>query len=136
MDFTDVQWVWHAGILYSFAEPTDVHLDLTHQTGDWHRINSSRPDSVVSGDIFLLWMSHDVDTSSEQYAYAVTPRFDQGKLSTSNLFPAIVRTNSTFRQAVQDGHVLGYVSYQASEQNTPHLGLFVDDERWISVHWE
>ncbi len=71
--------VWHDGIGYVFPDGQDVLLKNGPQTGNWRTITQApdAPQEDVSGDIFLLCLSHGVHPQGGTYCYAVLPGISQ-----------------------------------------------------------
>jgi chondroitin AC lyase len=70
--YNDVDWVWHRDVGYIVFGDNDP-LTVTAETvqGDWASIGAST--GTVSGNVFSLYLDHDVRPIGKSYSYMVLP---------------------------------------------------------------
>lgn len=72
--YDNPEWVSHHNLSYFFPEPQIVKMDYNLKEGNWTDINIGQPDSIISGDVFSLWIDHGSDLSNgNNYSYTIVP---------------------------------------------------------------
>lgn len=97
----NIQWVLHDRIGYYLPSPESLYISGTKKSGAWYSINTAQSNSLVSGNVFSLYMSHGINPSEQSYEYSVLPEITQSELEKYALNPDMITiTNTTKSQAV------------------------------------
>ncbi len=71
---TNLNWVHHDGVGYLFFNPvSNATLMANTQTGTWQAINSQYDTTVVSKNVFTLYLNHGTAVNNANYSYLVLP---------------------------------------------------------------
>jgi hypothetical protein len=89
-------------VAYVFRNPTDVNLKTNSQSGSWYSILGSGSSSIISTNIFKLWLDHGTAPKNASYEYSILPNKTVDKISNyaANM-PTTVMSNTTLLQAVK-----------------------------------
>lgn len=127
--YTDPQWVWHDSIGYFFPEGGNMKVGNQEQSGSWHDINSSYPDTTRTGEVFKLWFDHGTQPSDEGYAYIVSPGINNSsEMQSYDLSDLRIVENTSSRQAVRHLglNMMQVVFHQAGTVTDDSVSITVD----------
>jgi len=77
-----IEWVWHDGTGYVFAEGQDVVVGRKSQDGDWSRImdcsdaleyGNTLPRDMLDRPVFSIWITHGRNVRGGWYQYSISP---------------------------------------------------------------
>lgn len=80
---SDNACVVHNGVGYYFPSHSTNDLMCKNETvlGNWHDINSTQKDSVISGQVFLLAINHDLSKpQGHNYSYIIVPGTSEAQM--------------------------------------------------------
>ncbi|SOD19604.1 polysaccharide lyase family 8 super-sandwich domain-containing protein [Pedobacter xixiisoli] len=71
----NLKWVLHGKVGYVIPEGgnSDIGLTALPRTGKWSDITSKEPSTVITNNVFTLWLKHGVTPQNGNYAYVVVP---------------------------------------------------------------
>lgn len=100
--YTGAKWVHHNNVGYVFRNPTDINLKTNSQSGSWKSILGSGSSSVISTNIFKLWLDHGTAPTNTAYEYSILPNKTVAQITAyaANI-PTTVISNTTLLQAVK-----------------------------------
>ncbi|MCK5796221.1 MAG: polysaccharide lyase 8 family protein [Deltaproteobacteria bacterium] len=119
------RWVYHDGVGYVFPSQYTVHMVNEGRKGSWKRINATGSATVVSRDVFTLWMDHGRNPQGKSYQYIVVPKAKATDVGTyASHIPVRVIVNNANQQGVYHaGLRLWEVAFYHSGQVTLQAGL-------------
>ena len=68
-------WVYHDKITYVPLQNTKLNISNKTHTGSWHDIIAKYPNETISGEIFTIKVSPEIQPTNASYAYAILPDF-------------------------------------------------------------
>jgi chondroitin AC lyase len=126
------QWVCHDSVGYVFpASDNPIVLKNRSQSGTWYNINHYYgSQTVITDDVFSLWLSHGVAPEDGSYEYLVLPGRDHASVEAfAASSPIKVIANTTTVQAARhaDEQLTGMVFHAADTMVVRRgLGIAVD----------
>jgi chondroitin AC lyase len=121
-----VWWAHHDGVGYlvPVAFRPRVRLRAASQTGSWHTINRSYPETPVTLEVFRIWTDHGPEPKGATYAYAILPSVSIGDLEATS-WPAEIVANRPDLQAVYHPklEMVGTVFYRPGAVTISGMGL-------------
>ena len=120
-------WLHHDQVGYVFPDKDDIVFSAREQTGRWSEINHSRPDTMVSNEVFTLYLNHGQNPQRETYRYLVLPganREETGAFASTT--PVAIVANTSSLQAVYHKNLkLGGIVFYAADSTKIRPGLTV-----------
>ena len=125
---SELQWLWHDGIGYSFPEKGKISLTTGKQSGSWAAINANRSADILSGKVFKLWFNHGVDPVDQSYAYIVKPGLSEKAMMAHPTSPIRILANTGKLQAVEhtDLQMVQVAFYEAGTLTAGSYTITVD----------
>ena len=122
--------VHHDGIGYYLLTPQRTVVRAAPQSGTWTSIEEQSPDdSVVTQDVFSLWIEHGCGPSGGTYAYRVVPGLAAGDLAAyTHALPLTVLANDARLQAIAGPRGLAQAVFHVAGS------LTIDDALTIEVN--
>ncbi len=114
--YDNLNWVHHDRVGYYFPDNGNITLQSQVKSGNWYSINTSESNDLVTGEVFSLWMDHDLTPNDASYQYLVVP--DQSPAEFQEFIrnnPIAVLSNNAEIQAVKyiSEEIYGIAFYQA-----------------------
>ena len=70
---SNLEWVLHDKVGYTFPSGGQVTLSNQAQSGNWKTINALEADTLITKDVFKLYFDHGQQPTDGSYAYIVVP---------------------------------------------------------------
>lgn len=131
LNSSDLMWIYHDRVGYLFPSGGNITVRNMDQTGSWHDINLSQPETPVAHKVFSAWIGHGNNPSDGKYEYIVVPSGNIAQFKKRvKKNPLTMITNTSDIQAVYDKNsgICGIAFYRAGSV-TLAPGLFVGADR-------
>ena len=117
--------VSHNGICYFFPDSVNLNISNHSQSGSWNIINTSLPDSVVTGKVFTLSLNTKKESSNRKYAYVIYPKFDDSETVESKMKNVDIIANTDSVQIVYHklSDKFGIVFFKPCTLNTTYFTI-------------
>ena len=127
-DYPSLQWAWHDGTGYVFAQPASVTVGGAEQKGSWDKVYSAGSADSVAKTVFALWINHGTKPRDASYAYTILPSVTQAQMPARAAAPAAkILSNTTQLQAVRTAQITAAVFYEPGRLTyAPNLTVAVD----------
>lgn len=124
-----VDYVYHDSTGYLFLQKEHVYLSTMPQKGSWRRVYHQGSDSIITKNVFKLYIDHGVHKQNESYAYMILPGISRDSLAYFSHYPLVmILTNDTLAQAIR------YPSKDLTEMIFYHPSqVKIDKKTMISV---
>jgi hypothetical protein len=103
LNSSDLMWIYHDRVGYLFPSGGNITVRNMDQTGSWHDINLSQPETPVAHKVFSAWIGHGNNPSDGKYEYIVVPSGNIAQFKKRvKKNPLTMITNTSDIQAVYD----------------------------------
>lgn len=68
-----IDWAYHDNVGYIFPQNGNITVRQSRQIGSWSDLEVTASDSLVTKDMFSLWISHGTTPRNDNYCYIVMP---------------------------------------------------------------
>jgi hypothetical protein len=69
----NLKGVFNDGVGYYFPAKQSVTVQRLSQSGTWRSINNAGSDSLITSNVFSVWLNHGMQPVNQSYAYMVLP---------------------------------------------------------------
>ncbi len=126
----DIEWILHGNIGYFFPKKDLVKLSAQAQSGTWESINSSKPATTITENVFKLWIDHGIRPSNASYEYIIVPnKTTTAEMQNYNQAKLNIVANNTRMQAVKhEGlDIIQIIFYEAGTYEDNSVKVEVDN---------
>jgi chondroitin AC lyase len=102
----NAQWALQDSIGYFFPSGGNINITNRTQTGTWISLASAGSSTLLSKDVFKLWMNHGIKPTNGSYSYIVVPEIaNTTAMNSYNLSNIQIIANTASLQAVKNNEL-------------------------------
>jgi len=98
--YTAVSTIYHDNIGYVFRTPTDINMKTNSQSGTAASVTAGASTSIVSGNVFKVWLDHGAKPTDATYEYIVLPNKTAAQVTAYSTNTPLSIVNTRLIQAV------------------------------------